>query len=178
MSKSEFPINNHRSSRELSHETSITVVGIGNEFRGDDAVGLMVLRQLKGSTPTGARLIELAGDESHLLELMRSADAMIIVDAVQSSAPAGTIFRVDTGREPAPKDFLLFSTHAFETVTAIETARALGILPRETLLYGIVGKDFSYKVGMTEEVEDAIEVIREGILEEIYLHHSRQSVGK
>lgn len=145
----------------------VTVVGIGNEYRGDDAAGLLVLRQLKGNVQAGARTVELTGDQSYLLELMRSTDAMIIVDAVQSSAPAGTIFRVDAGRDAIPKQFLTFSTHSIDSAGAIEMARALGTLPDEIFVYGIVGKEFSYAERITPEVEEAIEVIQERIIQDL-----------
>lgn len=145
----------------------VTVVGIGNEYRGDDAVGLMVIRKLKGNVQPGARTIELTGDQSYLLELMRSSDAMIIVDAVQSPAPAGTIFRLEASREPIPKHFLTFSTHSIDASGAIEMARTLGMLPTEVLVYGIVGKGFSYTERITPEVEEAVELIREKIIADI-----------
>lgn len=166
------------SSSTIVDGTLVTIVGIGNEFRGDDAVGLRVVRKLESSKPTGARTIELTGDQSHLLELMRSTNVMIIVDAVQSPAPAGTIFRIDAGKERVPKDFLFFSTHSFDSLNAIETARTLGFLPHVMLLYGIVGKDFSFKIGLTEEVEDAIDVIKEKILEEIDPVRAHKGVWK
>ena len=147
--------------------TAITTVGVGSEFRGDDAIGLRVLRQLKGYLPAGARAIELTGDQSYLLELMRFTDAMIIVDAVQSPAPAGTVFRINAGHGPVRKEFLPFSTHSFDSVNAVELARALGILPVTTLIYGIVGKDFSYTTKLTPEVSEAVDIIEERILKDI-----------
>lgn len=137
---------------------AITVVGIGSEFRGDDAVGLEVLRKLKAELPAAARTAELTGDQSELLELMRSTDAMIIVDAVRSSAPAGTVFRIDASRDPVPEDFVSFSTHAFDSAGAVEMARVLGSLPGTLLIYGIVGRDFSFRRGLTPEVEEVVEI--------------------
>lgn len=146
---------------------AITIVGVGNELRGDDAIGLTVLRQLKGDLPAGARAVELTGDQTYLLELMRFTDAMIIVDAVQSPAPAGTVFRIDAGHGPVPKEFLPFSTHSFDSVNAAELARALGSLPALTLIYGIVGREFSYTTKLTAEVAEAVEIAKEKILMDI-----------
>ncbi len=149
------------------NKSVVTVVGIGSEFRGDDAVGITVLRQLKGNLPAGARAVELTGDQSYLLELMRLTDAMILVDAVQSSAPAGTVFRLDAGKEPLPKDFLLFSTHAFNSASAIKLARGLGSLPGTILIYGIVGKNFNFGLDLTPEVEEVVEIICSKIISDI-----------
>ncbi len=166
------------SSSTIVDGSLVTIVGIGNEFRGDDAVGLKVVRRLEISKPAGVRTIELTGDQSHLLELMCSTDALIIVDAVQSSAPAGTIFRMDAGKERVPENLMFFSTHSFGSLDAIETARTLRHLPRCMLLYGIVGKDFSHKIGLAEEVENAIDVIEEKIIEELDSVRAHQNVWK
>jgi hydrogenase maturation protease len=157
---------------------ALTIVGIGNEFRGDDAAGLAVLRQLGKNVPAGARTIELAGDQTYLLELMRSTDAVIVVDAVQSSAPAGTIFRIDASEEPMPKDFVTFSTHAIDSATVIELARALDVLPGTALVYGIVGREFSFTTRMTPEVAEALDVVRESILNDASDIMSGVSSGK
>ncbi len=109
---------------------------------------------------------------------MCSTDALIIVDAVQSSAPAGTIFRMDAGKERVPENLMFFSTHSFGSLDAIETARTLRHLPRCMLLYGIVGKDFSHKIGLAEEVENAIDVIEEKIIEELDSVRAHQNVWK
>lgn len=145
----------------------VTVVGIGNEFRSDDGVGLAVLRQLKENMPAGARAVELTGDQSYLLELMSSTEGMIIVDAAQSSAPAGTVFRMDVINEPLPEDFLPFSTHALDSVTAIELARALGSLPDSVLIYGIVGRSFEFGSNLTPEVDEAVEITCTRIIDDI-----------
>ena len=157
----------------------ITIVGVGNEFRGDDVAGLVILRELKGKVSADVRTVELAGDQSHLLELMQSTDTMIIVDAVQSPkspsdkgsfgspAPAGTIFRVDASDDPIPKNFFSFSTHSIDSAQAIELARALDRLPAHIFIYGIVGKDFSYTSKLSPEVKESIEIVETKILNDI-----------
>lgn len=159
-----------------SERATVTVVGIGNIFRGDDSVGLLVLRQLEKRVPAGVKTIELAGDQSYLLDIMRSTNAMIIVDAVQSSAPAGTIFRIDATGQPVPSEFVAFSTHAVDSTSAIELARALGLLPDKVLIYGIVGKDFSYTTDLTAEVSEAIEVAQAKILNDVRNALSEDSI--
>lgn len=158
-----------------AEKNSITVVGIGNEFRGDDAVALDVLRKLKAKLPAGTRTAELTGDQSCLLELMRDTGAMIVVDAVRSSAPAGTVFRIDASKDPVPEDFVSFSTHAFDSASAIEMARALGSIPGTLLIYGIVGRNFSFRVGLTAEVEEVVEIAAARIIDDVADIMSRRS---
>ena len=45
------------------------VIGIGNDFRGDDAAGLMVARRLRGTPLHDVEIVESAGDAAALMEL-------------------------------------------------------------------------------------------------------------
>ncbi|MCL5266826.1 MAG: hydrogenase maturation protease [Bacteroidetes bacterium] len=155
---------------------NITIVGVGNEFRGDDGAGVLVVRKLREKVPADVRTAELMGDQSDLLELMRSTDALVIIDAVRSSAAAGTIFRVDASEEPMPENFFSFSTHAFDSAQVVELARALKALPRKVIFYGIVGKEFSYTSRLTPDVTESINLIQTNILNEINaaLHREAQ----
>src|SRR5262245_55962910 len=105
------------------------IIGIGNEYRGDDAVGLIVARQLKERLADSVMVLEQSGDGAALIEASRGAEAVIIIDAVMSDAAPGKIHRFDANRRSIPKDAVRCSTHAFGVAEAIELSRALGELP-------------------------------------------------
>jgi hydrogenase maturation protease len=131
------------------------IIGIGNEYRGDDAAGLIVARRLKERLADSAIVIEQSGDGAALMEAWRSAETVTIIDAVMSGAAPGTIHRFDANAQPLPKDAFRLSTHAFGVAEAIELARALGELPRGLMVYGIEGKNFTVGIGISPEVEKA-----------------------
>ena len=151
----------------------VLIVGIGNEYRSDDAVGLVVARRLKGfsqpeaqASPQAAtagqiRIIELAGEGTALLEAWRGCERVILVDAVCSGAPPGTIHRFDASAGAIPANLFAASSHAFGVAQGIELARALGQLPRQMLLYGIDGKDFSAGARLSPEAQQAGQVVTE-----------------
>ncbi len=145
----------------------ITVVGIGNRFRGDDAVGLLAVKSLRGKVPPEIKTIELEGDQTLLLELMQSTDAIIIIDAIRSAAPVGTILRIDASSDHLPQDLHAFTTHSMDSVQAIELARAMNRLPGKVMIYGIVGKDFSYTEKLSRQMEESINITTNNILREI-----------
>ncbi len=156
-----------RTGREDRRKSSITIVGIGNEFRGDDGVALFAIKSLFGNVPTEVNLVELAGDQSNLLDLMGNTDNIIIIDAVNSTAPAGTIFRVDAGEEPFPKNFFTISSHGIDLAQSIELARTMKALPEVILIYGIVGKDFSFTTSLSQQVKEAAEKVTSRILDDV-----------
>ncbi len=145
----------------------ITIVGIGNGFRGDDGVALFVLRNLRESLPSQVRTVELTGDQSNLLELMRDTGSMIIVDAVCSTAPSGTIFSINASEEPFPSNFFTVSTHGIDLAQSIELARTMRQLPAFILIYGIVGKDFSFTTSLSQQVKESAETVKNKILSEV-----------
>ena len=70
-----------------------TIIGVGNDWRGDDAVGLVAARCLRASV-SGVRVLELDGDPGTLLDAWASAGEAIVIDAVRSGAAPGTIHRL------------------------------------------------------------------------------------
>jgi len=139
-------------------------VGIGNEFRADDGVGLLVLKSLKGVLSSQVKVVELTGDQSNLVELMQRTDNMIIIDAVSSPAPAGTVFQINASEEAFPNNFFTVSTHSIDLAQSIELARTMNQLPDLVLIYGIVGKDFSFTTSMNQQVKESAETVKDKIL--------------
>jgi hydrogenase maturation protease len=144
-----------------------TVIGVGNTYRRDDGVGIVVVRRLQEQLPAGVRIIEESGDGAALLDAWKGATMVILVDAVHSGAPPGTIHRLDAHAEPIPRRFFHYSTHAFGVPEAVELARVLNQLPPRLGVYGIEGRNFSAGVGLSAEVEQAAKGLVAQVLNEI-----------
>ncbi len=145
----------------------VLVIGVGNEYRGDDGVGRRVARELEQRGTHICTILEATGEGTTLLESWKNVDAVMIVDAVQSGAPPGTIHRLDAQSRPLPAGFLRTSTHAFGVAEAVELARALNQLPRRLILYGIEGKTFGPDAGLSPEVALAAREVTERVLRDI-----------
>ena len=117
------------------------VIGLGNAWRGDDGAGPAVARGLLDEVP--ARVLVHEGEPIGLIEEWAGADEVIVVDAVCSGAPPGTIHRLDPLAEPMPAALSHGSTHAFGLAETIELARALDRLPPRLTVYGIEGERFA-----------------------------------
>jgi hydrogenase maturation protease len=150
-----------------SQKSRVLVIGVGNDYRHDDAVGLIVARRLREKNLQLVTVREMSGEGAVLIAAWQGADCVIIVDAVQSGAAPGTIFRVEAHREPISTDFFHCSTHAFGVAEAIETARSLGQLPQSLIIYGIEGKDFSVGEGLSPEVEGAVSKAVDMLMKEL-----------
>lgn len=148
-------------------DEKIIVIGIGNEFRGDDAAGLLVVRRLKEKPPVGVELAEQSGEATALMDTMSRAGTVILVDAVQSGAEAGAIHRYDASEQAMPAQFLRCSTHNFSVHDAIEMARALEKLPSRLRVYGIEGSQFEPGSELTPAVQTAVVEVAQRINEEL-----------
>ena len=77
----------------------ISVVGVGHELRGDDAVGIHIIHQLQGILPpTDTRLLLEAGSAPENLtgQLRRFAPhTVLLIDAVDMGQPSGMIQYID-----------------------------------------------------------------------------------
>jgi hydrogenase maturation protease len=133
------------------------VVGVGNAFRGDDAVGLAVAERLRGRVPAGVEVVPCELEPSRLIEAWEGAETALVVDVVDSGAEPGTLWRFDASEEPVPARAFRSSTHALGVGEAIELARALGRLPRRVVVYGVEGAEFAAGEGLTPPVEAAVE---------------------
>jgi hydrogenase maturation protease len=141
----------------------LVIIGVGNAYRGDDAVGLEVARQLQQTCVqwSDVRVLTQHGEGTQVMQAWQGADTVVLVDAVQSGAAPGTVHRLDAIAQPLPPSFLRCSTHAFGVAESIELARALGQLPPRVLVFGIEGKTFAPGVGLSAEVAQAVpEVVR------------------
>jgi len=134
----------------------ILIIGIGNEFHGDDAAGLIAARRLRGLVSSDVRIIEHTGDGQALLDLWADAEGAILLDAVRSGAPPGTIIEIDANHESVPHQYFGHSTHAFGLTQAIEMGKVLHCLPSRLQFYGIEAQSFEYGVGLSAPVEAAV----------------------
>jgi hydrogenase maturation protease len=135
------------------------VIGVGSEWRGDDAAGLEVARRLREAAPADARVIEREGELVELMDAWAGADEAIVIDAVRSGAEPGTIHRLNASERRLPAELCRGSSHALGVAEAVEIARALDRLPRSLLVVGIEGAAFTAGSGLTPGVERAVEQI-------------------
>lgn len=146
---------------------NVCVIGVGNPYRGDDAIGLLVARQLSERNIQSVVVVEVGGETTELMDAMGKAPAVILVDAMQSRAKPGTIHRFDAGANALPGSFLRSSTHAISVGETIELCRTLNRLPLHVIVYGIEGVQFEQGSSLASEVAGTLNETVECIFNEI-----------
>lgn len=172
----------------------IAILGIGNDFRGDDSLGLRAVRQAHthfatqvstedslnqrffcndetAKTPS-VTTIESPGEVTQILDCFENHDAVFIIDAVNADSLApGEIVRIDLGEKNS-----LFqlenisagtSTHSFSLKQIIDLAQALNTLPRKLIIFGIAGQNFSTSEEIDPRITASIEEVLSLVKKEI-----------
>jgi len=146
----------------------IIIIGLGNVYRGDDRVGVIIAQKIKALNLSGVKVYDCMNDGSQLIETWTGAGRVYVVDCAVSGQKAGFIYRFDALTEKIPeKCFAHFSTHAISVGDAVELAKTLGELPESLIVYGITGINFEAGTEMTPEVNRAADEVIERILNEI-----------
>jgi hydrogenase maturation protease len=142
-------------------------IGVGNEFRCDDVVGLVILRKLQHQIPPSIQTVEASGEGVALMEAWFGVETVYLFDAVRSGAEVGTINRIDAQVQSVPAQYFNYSTHAFGVAEAVELARTLNQLPAKLIIYGVEGKNFAVGIRISPEVEKAAEEVGQRVLSEL-----------
>jgi hydrogenase maturation protease len=144
----------------------LRVIGVGNRWRSDDAVGLIVAERLRGTVP-GVEVLEREGEPVALMDAWEGEEAVVIVDAVSSHGPPGRLHRLDVADGPLPAELFAASTHHLGLAEAVELARALGRLPAALVVIGVEGAVFDAGDGLSPAVEAAVEPAAAAVRKEV-----------
>lgn len=146
--------------------SEVLIIGIGNEHRGDDGVGIAVARKMKHALPQ-ISVIEQSGEGTALLEAWRDAEMVVVIDAVFSGGTPGTVHRFDAHEGALPTKRFRSSSHEFGLPQAVELARILNMLPPHLIIYGVEGKNFEPDTLLSSEVEHIVNKVAEEIGREL-----------
>jgi hydrogenase maturation protease len=141
---------------------AMLIIGCGNAQRGDDAAGIMAANRLR---LLGVSAQICCGEPSQLIEMWKEADDVIVIDAVITGAPPGSLHVWD-GRRPWKLGKPLGSTHGLGLAEAIELSRTLGSLPRNFRVFGIEAGSFVLGSEVSLPVAKAIEQVTQEISRE------------
>jgi hydrogenase maturation protease len=143
------------------------LIGVGNAYRGDDAVGLAVAARARSAVADDVVVVECEQEPTRLVDAWADADVAIVVDACAGTDTPGTVHRYDAGEGPLPARVFRSSTHAFGVGDAVELSRALGRLPGRLVVYGVEGSDFSAGAGLSAGVASAVDEVVEAVARDL-----------
>ncbi len=151
--------------------TKVAVIGIGQSLRGDDAAGLEAVRQWREKFPETAGRLEVRVEAGELpglalLDVLNDVDAALLVDAVQSSHPPGTIHRLDE-EELAAFTSDARSAHGWGVAETLKLGSQLMNNRPRIRVVGITAGELEMGAEMSDAVRDAIPRVCEAIEAEV-----------
>ncbi len=149
--------------------TGVRVIGVGSPA-GDDQAGWLVVDALRLTHLTErlactARIIALDRPGAQLICELGDADVIVLIDAICTGAPPGTIRRIDRGE--CIEHGRSLSGHQLGVASALALADALGMLPGSVWMYGIEMQSTVANCGPSHRVIAAAQELARTITEEL-----------
>jgi hydrogenase maturation protease len=135
----------------------VCVVGMGNMLYRDEGIGVYAARCLEGSYRfiPEIELFDGATLGFGLIDLFEKGSKIIVLDALVTEAPAGTMYRLSRKELLQLGPSMQPTAHEVEPLELLKLAEVLGE-PPDMVLLGIVPADAqTMAVGLTPELEAA-----------------------
>ena len=133
----------------------VVVVGLGNRYRRDDAVGVVAAAALNELALTGVRVVTDIVEPVSLLEAWSGAALAVVIDAavVMPSTP-GRVRRCVLSDVVAGSEGL--SSHGVDITRTHALGQALGRVPCSLVVFTIEVADTGHGIGLTPQVAGAV----------------------
>lgn len=142
------------------------VICVGNEFRSDDGVGLVVASELDRLRLPDVVVTASDGELTELLDIWADADLAIVVDAIRCRpASPGRIRR--TGVDALRTGPGNASSHSLGIPDALALGRVLGRIPGVLVVIAVEAACLDVGVGLSEPVAAAVPRAVEAVLREL-----------
>lgn len=146
----------------------VLVLGLGNVLLGDDGLGTAVVAKLERRyrIPAGVQLEDGGTLGLSLLPLIAESCHVILVDAVRTEAPPGTLVRID-GSEVMDAVRTRLSVHQVGVADLLDAARLIDCYPATVTLLGLVPHAIDLKVARSGAVDDGLDRLMAAVVSEV-----------
>lgn len=144
------------------------VLGVGNLIMGDEGAGVRCVERLEasGALPPGVTVIDGGTSTHELLGELEDLDLLVIVDAVATGQPPGTLVRLEGDHIPHAFSNKL-SPHQHGINDLLANLRLLGRAPRRLVLFGVTPAVISLGMELSSAVEAALPALAAQVVAEV-----------
>lgn len=145
----------------------ILVLGIGNILIKDEGIGVRVAEQMmKMSLPPDVEVIDGGTGGLDLLYAVENREKVIVVDAVKTGSPPGTLFRF-TDKDLGEKKGTLRSAHGIDFSDVISASVYFKTKPEEIVFLGIEPEDLGAGLELSPKIAEMVPVLINLVIKEI-----------
>ena len=149
--------------------TETLVLGLGNILLGDEGVGVRVVERLleQYDFPEGVRVMDGGTLGLDLLPYVEDASRLLVIDAVQSRKPPGTLVRMEGDEIPVFLDASKVSPHQEGLQDLLAVAVLKGYLPDEVVFWGAQVESLGVGLELSAPVATQVDALGGKVLEEL-----------
>ena len=154
-------------------EAQILVAGVGNSWLTDDGFGGHVARRLEqAELPGGVRVMDFGtGGLDLAYEVMRGYDGLVLVDVSRQGGDPGTLYVIEPDPEEIKggiEDGEMINPHGMDPETVLRFVKTVHGWPGKVVVVACEpAQTDEVGMGLTEEVEGAVEEAVEVAVEQI-----------
>lgn len=141
------------------------IIGIGNDFRRDDGVGLAVAQRIAERNLPGVRVLSGISESTAMLDAWSGASRAVVVDAVTGANSDPGRIRRWTG--PDLETSAVVSSHALGLAQTCALGQALARMPDELVVFTVDVVDTNHGIGLTPAVAAAVPNLVDVIVDEL-----------
>jgi len=147
---------------------SVLVLGIGNLIMSDDGIGVRVVQLLaeRYRYPAGVTVLDGGTLGLDLLPRLEGVERLLVVDAVETGQPAGTLVRMAGEEVPVVLETKV-SPHQMGLKDLLAVAMLQGFAPREMVLWGVQPALIELGTELSEAVASRLEPLVGKVLAEL-----------
>ena len=144
------------------------IIGLGNTLRGDDGVGVCLVKMLARQTlPDGVEVFDGGTQGLGIVNLMEGRRRVILVDAADVGKTPGQFMRLTLNEVSLSGYDQHLSLHAAGLRDALLLAQALKVLPDEVVIFGVQPANLDWVSILSPEVEATLPNLVTAVLAEI-----------
>ncbi len=143
---------------ELLLRSKTLIAGVGNPYRGDDGIGIEIIKILRKEENPNIVLLEGGVDGLSLFDQLSLYERAIIIDAVFMGEAPGTIKLFTPGEAKIHIQSEALSTHGFGLAEVLRLAEEFAIKTKIKII-GIQPESVDFGEGLSELVKSKIPLV-------------------
>ncbi len=151
-------------------ESKILLIGMGNVLMQDEGIGVRAVEELENQYHIPPRLTVMDGGTTgmELYAPMGACDQLIVADAVNTGAVAGSLVRIVNDEIPAFFQTKL-SNHQLGLSDLLALLKLKGNTPEHIAIIGMVPHSLENTLGLSPQAEASLPAMVEMLIEELIL---------
>ena len=147
----------------------VLVLGVGNLLRGDEGIGIHVVETMASmELPAGVEVLDGGTAGLDLVDDISGRELVVIVDAIQSDQPSGSIVRLRGSQSLL--DHAGMSMHDAGVASALAACKFTGDVPTKVVMIGIVPESLGWTTCLSPRLQSGLQHIVDIVLGELTRH--------